>query len=297
MKSELTPRQIATAIRVSESSIKRWCDKGKIQTSYTAGGHRRIPINAILTFLRSSKHDLINPQAIGLPERSNVVSNGYEETLSSLVDAMVNGNETLMRQTVVELFLAEESIPKILDDYIAAAFHKIGSLWECGQVEVFQERRACEMSVRILNEVRAVSPGPSVNSPLAIGASPAGDLYRMPSMMVEVVLRNANWNATSMGENVPLESLAVAVRTQRPKLFWLSVSHVESEDQFVADYQNFYNEFAGQLTFVVGGRRLTEELRQRIKFSAYCSNMQELDSFIKSIPIPTSPMESPGLGQ
>ncbi len=284
MKDLLTPRQIASAIKVSESSVKRWCDKGKIQTSYTAGGHRRIPVNAILSFLRDSKHDLINPQAIGLPDRSYVVASGYEETCKVIVDAMVSGNETVLVQAVVELFLVEESIPKIMDAYLAVAFHQIGDLWQCGEAEVYQERRACEMSQRVINEIRRLGSSPDENSPVAIGATPQGDLYRLPTMMTEVVLRNANWNATSMGENVPLESLAVAIRTHRPQLFWLSVSYLESEERFIQDYQRFYSEFAGQLTFVVGGRALTSEVRQRIKFSAFCDNMQQLESFVKSIP-------------
>lgn len=284
MKNLLTPRQIANAIKVSESSIKRWCDKGKIQTSYTAGGHRRVAVNAILSFLRSSKHDLINPEAIGLPDRAPVVAAGYEQACNSIVDSLVNGNETLLRQTVVELFLAEESIPKIMDEYLTVAFHKIGDLWECGEAEVFQERRACEMSYRIINEFRSLIPAPEPTSPVAIGAAPQGDLYRLPTMMAEVVLRNADWNATSMGENVPLESLAVAIRTHRPKLVWLSVSHLVSEEVFVQSYQQFHSEFAGHVTFVVGGRALTSEVRQRIKFSAFCENMQEFESFANSIP-------------
>ncbi len=44
MKQLLTPKQVARAIQVSESSIKRWCDRGTIPAEYTAGGHRRIPL-------------------------------------------------------------------------------------------------------------------------------------------------------------------------------------------------------------------------------------------------------------
>ena len=67
MRELLTPKQVARAIQVSESSVKRWCDKGVIPTQYTAGGHRRIPISDLLVFLRSSKHQLIRPEVLGLP--------------------------------------------------------------------------------------------------------------------------------------------------------------------------------------------------------------------------------------
>ena len=53
MRDLLTPKQVARAIDVSESSIKRWCDKGVIETQYTAGGHRRITMAGLIEFVRS----------------------------------------------------------------------------------------------------------------------------------------------------------------------------------------------------------------------------------------------------
>ncbi|MFN9880569.1 MAG: helix-turn-helix domain-containing protein, partial [Planctomycetota bacterium] len=53
MKELFTPKQIAKAIQVSESSIKRWCDQGLIATSYTAGGHRRVQVSAFLEFVKT----------------------------------------------------------------------------------------------------------------------------------------------------------------------------------------------------------------------------------------------------
>ncbi|REJ65407.1 MAG: helix-turn-helix domain-containing protein [Planctomycetota bacterium] len=50
MNDLLTPKQVARAISISESSIKRWCDRGAIATQYTPGGHRRIPLSGLLEF-------------------------------------------------------------------------------------------------------------------------------------------------------------------------------------------------------------------------------------------------------
>ena len=36
------------------------------------------------------------------------------------------------------------------------------------------------------------------------------------------------------------------------------------------------------VAFVVGGRALTESIRQQMKFAAYCDNMQHLESFAQS---------------
>ncbi|OYW17913.1 MAG: hypothetical protein B7Z55_11620, partial [Planctomycetales bacterium 12-60-4] len=63
----LTPKQVAVAIGVSESSLKRWCDRGILPTVRTAGGHRRIPTSGVLKFLQQSGHPLVQPEVLGLP--------------------------------------------------------------------------------------------------------------------------------------------------------------------------------------------------------------------------------------
>ena len=42
MESLLSPREVAVALGVSESSVKRWVDLGELAALRTAGGHRRI---------------------------------------------------------------------------------------------------------------------------------------------------------------------------------------------------------------------------------------------------------------
>ena len=54
MKPLLSPRELAQAIGVSESSLKRWADAGQIRVARTAGGHRRISIADAVRFIREA---------------------------------------------------------------------------------------------------------------------------------------------------------------------------------------------------------------------------------------------------
>ncbi len=67
MNKQLTPRQVARAMGVSEASLKRWCDRDLIPSVRTAGGHRRLELGGVLQYLRESGRPLPAPEVLGLP--------------------------------------------------------------------------------------------------------------------------------------------------------------------------------------------------------------------------------------
>lgn len=283
MKGVFTPKQLSRAIDVSESSIKRWCDKGIITTQYTAGGHRRITMAAVTDFLRGSKYKLIAPEALGLPPTSGQTERVIRRACEQFTQALLSGDQSLCWQIAFDLYLAEHSFSTICDDVFAESFREIGDQWECGKAEVYQERHGCEILLRVMHNMRSLISDPDPEAPLAIGGASAGDQYSLGTTMAELILRDVGWNAHSLGDNLPFNTLAEAIKTQKPSMFWLSCSHIEDENRFLAEYSEFYEEFSGDVAIVVGGNALTEELRQRMQFSAYCDSMQHLEGFAQTL--------------
>lgn len=283
MRDLLTPKQVARAIDVSESSVKRWCDRGAIATQYTAGGHRRITMAGLLEFVRAGRHELVRPEALGLPPTSGQSTRVVARARGQLVDALIAGDEARCRQVAIDLYLAEHSISVLCDDVFAAAFREIGRRWSCGEAEVYQERRGCEITLRVLHELRSILPPPPAEAPMAIGGAAGGDQYNLGTTMAELVLRDARWNAVSLGDNLPFETLAAAIKEHQPKLFWLSCSHIPDASEFLAGYRQLHDEFGMDVAFVVGGFALTEDIRQQMQFSSYCDNMQHLAGFAQTL--------------
>ncbi len=283
MKTLLTPRQVAKALHVSESSIKRWCDKGVIATRYTAGGHRRIPLSALQTFLRAGSHRVEDVEVIALPGRSRSRVSDMEEGRRRLTEALIQGDEPQCQQIVMDLFFAEHDLSVLCDHVLAASFHEIGSRWSCGDVEVYEERRGSEIALRLLHDLRQLIPQPADSSPLAIGGAVSGDQYKLANAMAELVLRDAGWNAVSLGQNLPFATIGAAIREHHPKLLWLSCSHVEDEDNFVRGYVELYDEYHDQVAFAVGGQALSARLLNRMQFATYCDNMQHFQGFARML--------------
>ena len=185
----VSPKQVARAIGVSESSLKRWCDQGLIKTVRTAGGHRKMDIAEVLRYVREQDHKLVSPEILGLPPASEHASTGLTHGGFRLVDALLSGDELVARQIVFDLYLAKHSRSVIFDEVIAAAFREIGDRWECHEAEVYQERRGCEIALRVLFDLRRVQQVPE-RKWLATGGTIEGDQYSLPSAMAELVLRD-----------------------------------------------------------------------------------------------------------
>ncbi len=283
MRDLLTPKQVARALQVSESSIKRWCDKGEIPTQYTSGGHRRITLPGLLQFLREGKSHLVRPEALGLPPTSGQTERVIERARDQMTAALISGDDPRCRQIAIDLYLAEHSLAVICDDVIAAAFREIGDRWACGTAQIYQERRGCEISLRLLHEMRALLPPAPTDAPIAIGGAASGDQYCLGTTMAELVLRDMKWNATSLGDNLPFETVGAAIREYQPKLFWLSCSHMADEAEFLSGYTRLYDEFGVDVAFVVGGYALSESIRQQMKYAAHCDNMQHLEGFAQTL--------------
>ncbi len=284
VKQLLTPKQVARAIGVSESSLKRWCDRGLIPTVRTAGGHRRLPIQGVIQFLRQTQRPLLRPEMLGLPTSAGQSERVLARARQRLGSALVAGDDSICRTLLFDLYLSGQRLSVICDEVLATVFHELGDLWECGKVEIFEERRGCEICERALFELRFMLPPPrDPQAPRAIGAAIDGDPYRLPTRMVELVLRECGWNATSLGSSLPFATLRRAIDKTRPQLFWLSASSIADEQQFLQQYQKFYAEIGQQVPVVVGGRALTEPVRRQMKYAAYCDNLQHLEAFIATI--------------
>lgn len=280
----LSPKQVARALGVSESSLKRWCDKGLLPTIRTAGGHRKVPSDAVLSFLRESGKSLVRPEVLGLPSVTGTGPLTLDRSAHLLQDALLQNDEERARRVILDLYLAGHLAVDIFDSVVAETFRLVGDAWECGDIDVYQERRSCEICLRALSQLADFLPPPKDNAPLAVGATLSGDQYTLPTLMVEITLREAGWRAASYGSSLPLASLLAAITELRPRLFWLSVSYIASERQFLTDIAALRRHALDQHTaLVLGGRALTPEIRRQLEFVPICENLRQLRSFVDTL--------------
>lgn len=284
----VTPKQVARAIGVSESSIKRWCDQGLLEFSRTAGGHRRLSLPRVLDFLRERQFALVDPAVLGLPAVCGQGERTDDRCRDLLLEALLAPDDARSRQVLFDLYLSGHSTRQICQDVVTPVLHEIGRRWSCGDVEIYQERRACEATIRHLHELRLAVGAPSEKSPVAIGGSGPEDIYSVPTTMVELVLRSGGWDASSLGSGLTFDTLTQALEHVRPRLFWLSVTHLGSPEEFVRGFRQLWNAAKKHnVALLAGGQALTETLRSQLQCTAFCHTLDQLESAANMLnPIP-----------
>ncbi|QQR90717.1 MAG: helix-turn-helix domain-containing protein [Myxococcales bacterium] len=271
-----SPSQVAQALGVSESSLKRWCDQGLLEYFKTPGGHRRLTLQAVTRYIRQSKLRLARPELLDLPA-GLAMDSGLESLAVQLQAALEEGDSRKVHDLLLGAYLQGRGIAELADEVIAPSFRSIGRCWAESKLEVYRERRACEVTLRVLHELLALQPDAAEDAPLAIGASPEGDVYQLPTTLVELVLRDLGWRAQSLGSAHPGATLVAAARDMKPKIFWLSVSYVRDERQLGETCKALESTMKEQNgAFVLGGNALSETMRSSYDYTAHCDKLKHL---------------------
>lgn len=262
MKALLSPKDLALAIGVSESSLKRWADDGLLHVTRTAGGHRKIAIQDAIRFVRESRTPIVRADMLGMPELMAAdVGNGDASTADDdLFRALTNGEVTRSCGLIIGPYTAGRSVAWIFDQIIRKAMQRVGEVWKHDDKGIFIEHRATDICLGAINALRSLLQSPARDEsadhlPVAVGGAPTGDPYLIPSLMSAVTLADAGFKNVNLGPETPIETLQKAVETLGPRLAWLSVSvtriapKVRDEIDALAPWLD-----AKSIPLIVGGR-------------------------------------------
>lgn len=293
MKEFVSPKQAALAMGVSESSLKRWCDRGLLSTVKTGGGHRRIAVADVVRFIRETRQQLHQPALLGLElERADIqpVRPSIEHSLKPFTEALKLGDESRAVSLATECYLQGISLVELADRLITPAFHTIGEEWSCERMQVYEERRACEVCLRIIHQLRRLLGNPPLSGYRAIGGTLSGDFYQIATSLVELTLREAGWQAENLGSGIPFESLRAAVMQQEPRLLWVSVSHIDDPEAFKSGMDLLWETCERQqVALLIGGRELSDEWRRTLKYSSCAETFTHVRTFAASLQPVLSP--------
>ena len=247
----LSPRELAEALGVSESSLKRWVDAGKITATRTEGGHRKISLPEAVRFIRETGAPVAHPELLDMPEVA-VAQQRAASGNDRLLHYLLEGDMVGARGWLLARYLAGSTIASLCDGPVRDAMHALGELWQHDEGGIFIEHRGTDVCIQALAHLRS-SFDPPANAPLAIGATPEDDPYIIPTFMAATVVAASGMRAVNLGPDTPLVALQAAYAHHHPRLVWISASAPMLPDQARA-LAGWLASLPSSTVSVIGGR-------------------------------------------
>lgn len=271
---------------MSESSIKRWADDGALHAVRTTGGHRRIPVEEAVQFIRVSGQSVVRPEILGIadaaPFTGTIPAQG--EGVETLYRLLVEGSESGTRGFIVSLFLAGWSPSQIIDGPLQEAMSRIGELWKHDSGAIYVEHRATDIVVQALSKLRSLISIPPAVAMRAVGGAPSGDPYILPSLAASIVLASLGMRATNLGPETPVETLRHAVEQLSPHVVWISASTTAEPAKLRDEILRLADNAGERDCSVIVGGRMAATLALPPRSNLYAGrSMAELEAFARGL--------------
>ncbi|HEY4058542.1 MAG TPA: helix-turn-helix domain-containing protein [Kofleriaceae bacterium] len=293
----LSPRQVATALGVSESSLKRWVDAGRLVATKTEGGHRKISVAEALRFVRENNAPLARPELLELPAGTTVsdapsTTRGDAPSMTrgdasirtvdattsepELLSILLRGDATAARAWLLGRYLDGASIAELADGPIRTAMHALGELWRHDQAGIFVEHRGTDCCLQAVahlrtlveqsRDLRSVATDARRTKRLprvAVGGAPEDDPYVLPSFLAATVAASVGMRAVNLGPTTPVHAFEAAIVEHRPSLVWLSMSTPVSSTR-IGELAALVARVPTTTIVALGGRASTAVLNARV---------------------------------
>jgi methanogenic corrinoid protein MtbC1 len=217
----------------------------------TAGGHRRIPLQEAVRFVRSEGYHVQDPTCFGV-----LCTRGQEESLDieqTFYAALIAGDAERCRALMTTAYLGGQSVSALCDGPLRAAMRRMGELWKHGEEGIAVEHHATSICIQVIEQLRQFLPDARRDAPVALGGGTADDPYLIPNLMVSVVLSECGYRAVNLGAHTPDNVLLAAVAKHKPVLVWRSLSSISDVEAFAPEVRELTARL-GEIPLVIGGR-------------------------------------------
>lgn len=289
-RTRLTSSQAASLLEVHESSIKRWCNQGALPFSKTAGGHRRITLEALDSFSRQKQ--LTFPFASFQRDKyalcEALLHYQQHDNLALFLDLAAQRFLSLESAYVPALLmqLYRDSVPlvSLLEEVVCHLMHALGAAWQAGSIGVGEEHILTQVMLDALHALRVESQATKRADwdpdRLALVCSAEGSRHEIGAFCVRLLLEAHGWNVLYLGNDAPFSEVATLQQERRAKLVCISFVPPLQEADLRRAFKIFA-EFAQDHTpyhLVVGGSALDEQ-----DLSSFVASSQSSDNFRQTL--------------
>ena len=280
--ANLTTRDVAKLLLVSEATVKRWADDGLLFPKKTVGGHRRFSIQSVARLRREQG---ISPAAQSPTKRVRKRNPGSLPSAESFSELLLSDNEAEATAQLIDAYLQNHALATLFDTTITNAMHRVGDLWFNGTITIADEHLATRVMLSALQKLRGIVVPGQATGLKAVACGVEGDLHELPIHLAEIIFESEGWDISNLGPNTPLFTLRDMVAQKKPDLVCISARSIVDLDRATTEYaqlRKIIEKINGST--VLGGEAFRDSsLRQRFPAELYAESFGGLSKFVKEL--------------
>jgi excisionase family DNA binding protein len=263
MNTVLSTREVAVLLNVTETTVKRWSDEGRIPCIRTLGGHRKFELKEIINFAEINGYSLTGmlPPPMTFNQMEKLQFGVFSRNYSKVADVLLKEALESDREGVTELlfYLIKNNIPfyTIADEIIRPALEQVGELWEKGKISIHEEHLVSQELTEAMIRVAPELHRKHSNGLTAAFACLEGELHDIGLRCLAYTFESEGWKIYYIGANTPTDSILSFIKGLKPELFALSFTMMENREKIVKDFNNIsdtIHAYGGKL--IIGGSNI-----------------------------------------
>jgi methanogenic corrinoid protein MtbC1 len=131
--------------------------------------------------------------------------------------------------------------------------HKIGDLWESGEIKVVHEHLASAVVRSILGEL-LISQKPPKNGPAIIGTTPVGHDHEFGSIIAVISAISEGWRGIYLGSDLPAEEIAFGTEKYGAGVIALSLVYPGDDPHLRIELHKLRRMVGDDTIIIAGGR-------------------------------------------
>jgi excisionase family DNA binding protein len=211
---------VASAMGVGESSVKRWIDAGRLAAKKTPGGHRRVALTELYSFIRSSGKKLVDPGALGIKS----LLTGTKSPLEVCQTSLATGDSFTFESTLQMLRIGEPTLAAVVDKVVYPALQALRATCQHPSEECLTLHRTIAMTQTALGaSLTSDRAKMDKKSPRVVLADIGYEVDGIPTILAEASISDQA-HCLQLGTNVPVTVINGALKSYGADLLWLSAS-------------------------------------------------------------------------
>lgn len=196
----LTLQEAADQLKVHYMTAYRWVRRGDLQ-AFKAGGRLRVRREALEDYIAARE------VRTGLPEGTSGGRRNWDQHVTRLTDLLLRGEPSETNALVGKIIGDGATAGEIYTQLLTPSLHRIGELWENGDVNVAVEHRATEICGAVMNRLADHFRRRGPRRGVAVTLAAPGEAHGLATAMIADFLRGAGWQVHHLGRDVPISDL------------------------------------------------------------------------------------------